>query len=169
MDTQAPRKRFRVALSFPGEERAFVSQVADSLAARIGRECILYDAYYAAEFARPDFDTYLQGLYHKESDLIAVFLCEKYDEKDWWRFEWRAVRDLIKKRNAQAVMPFRFDMTEIPGLFSGDGYIWVPDRSPQQIADLILERLARNDREGLAKTRSPGLEIARIAPTRLPC
>ena len=167
MSVQAPRKRFRVALSFPGEHREFVRQVADSLSARLGRECVLYDDYYAAEFARPDLDTYLQDLYHKESELIAVFLCEKYEEKEWCYLEWKVVRELIKKRNTSAVMPLRFDMTEIPGVFSGDGYVWIPGRPPQQIANLILERLAINDRAagvpGPEASGAPG----RVAPTRL--
>ena len=166
MAEPASRKRFRVALSFPGEHREFVRQVADSLSARLGRECVLYDDYYAAEFARPDLDTYLQGLYHKESELIAVFLCEKYEEKEWCHLEWRVVRELIKKRSTSAVMPLRFDMTEIPGLFSGDGYIWIPGRSPEQVAELILERLALNDRAagilGPVANGGPG----RVAPTR---
>jgi hypothetical protein len=65
-------KRFRIALSFPSEHRPFVARVAESLAEHLGREVVLYDAWYEAEFARPDLDTYLQALYHDQSDLIAV-------------------------------------------------------------------------------------------------
>ena len=35
-------KRFRVALSFPGEKRDFIRQVADLLATAIGQERVLY-------------------------------------------------------------------------------------------------------------------------------
>ncbi len=134
-------KRFRVALSFPGERRGFVEQVADYLSQALGRDRILYDAWYEAEFARPDLDTYLQALYRDQSDLICVFLCADYERKDWCGLEWRAVRDLIKRRQGSAVMPLRFDMTEIPGLFSTDGYVWLGDgRDPAEVATLILER-----------------------------
>ena len=68
-------KRFKVALSFPGERRGFVEKVASLLASCIGKERVLYDKYYEAEFARPNLDTYLLNLYHDESELIAVFLC----------------------------------------------------------------------------------------------
>ncbi len=61
-------KRFGIALSFPGEQRPFVAQVAGHLAERIGHGRVLYDAYYEAEFARLDLDTYLQRLYHDESE-----------------------------------------------------------------------------------------------------
>jgi hypothetical protein len=135
------KKRFRIALSFPGERRAFVEQVATRLGARVGRERVLYDKYYEAEFARPDLDTYLQQLYHEQSELIAVFLCADYERKEWCGLEWRAIRDLIKRRQASTVMPLRFDNTEIPGLFSTDGYVWIGNRTPDDIAKLILERV----------------------------
>ena len=49
--------RFKVALSFPGEYRGFVEQVAGRLADTVGHNRVLYDSYYVAEFARPDLDT----------------------------------------------------------------------------------------------------------------
>ena len=138
-------KRFKIALSFPGEHRKFVKQVAGYIANKIGPNCILYDEYYEAEFARPNLDTYLVPLYRDQSELIAVFLCADYEQKDWCGgLEWRAIRDLIKRRENSTVMPLRFDNTEIPGLFSIDGYVWIDNRFPQEIADLILQRYQIN-------------------------
>jgi hypothetical protein len=133
-------KRFNIALSFPGEYRTFVEDVASCLSQYVGRDRILYDRFYEAEFARPDLDTYLQRLYHDQSDLIAVFLCADYERKEWCGLEWRAVRDLIKRRQSSTVMPLRFDTTEISGLFSIDGYVWIGDRTPEVVARLIFER-----------------------------
>ncbi len=133
-------KRFKIALSFSGDQRPFVKEIAEYLSQALGRERILYDFYYEAEFARVDLDTYLQNLYHQESELIAIFLSEGYEEREWCGLEWRAIRDLIKKREIESVMPLRFDMTEIPGLFSNAGYIWIDERTPQEIAEKILER-----------------------------
>lgn len=98
--------------------------------------------YYEAEFARPNLDTYLQRLYHDESELIAIFLCTDYDQKGWCGLEWRALRDLIKQRQSSSIMLFRFDNTEIPGLFSIDGYVWIGDKLPKKVAELTLQRLA---------------------------
>jgi hypothetical protein len=139
-------KRFAVALSFPGERRGYVAEVARHLAERLGRERVLYDQWHEAEFARPDLDTYLQTLYHDQSALIAVFLCADYERKDWCGgVEWRAVKDLIKRREGAAIMPLRFDTTEIPGLFSTDGYVWLGDhRDPAEVAALILQRWQLN-------------------------
>jgi len=155
-------RRFRIALSFPGERRPFVSQVAGYLAAQLGGTAILYDTWYEAEFARPNLDTYLQALYHDQSDLIAVFLCADYERKEWCGLEWRALRDLIKRRRSESVMPLRLDDTEIPGLFSIDGYVWIGDRSAEEIAGVILERLAQLPAAEQAPTAQP-----RPVPARL--
>ena len=149
------KKRFHVALSFPGEKREFIAQVAERLAAALGRNAILYDKFHEAEFARPNLDTHLQRLYHDEADLNVVFVCNEYNLKEWCGLEWRAIRDLIKSREDDLVMPVRFDNVEVPGFFSIDGYVWVGDRQPQEIAQLILARLEIN---------SPGIASAPAQP-----
>jgi hypothetical protein len=140
-------KRFRVALSFPGEHRPFIERVARALARQLGKARVFYDHYYEAELARPDLDTYLQRLYHDEAELIVVFLCAEYERKEWRGLEWRAIRDLLKRKQASAIMPMHFDDTHVPGLFSIDGYVNLSNRKPAMIARLILQRLERLDGE----------------------
>lgn len=82
-------KRFRVALSFPGEKRDFIRQVADLLSAAIGKERVLYDDYLTGELARPDLDLYLGKLYHDYSELLVPFFCADYENKEWCGIEWR--------------------------------------------------------------------------------
>jgi tetratricopeptide (TPR) repeat protein len=140
MTTQS--RRFRVALSFPGEKRAFVSQVAEYLSQRLGRERVFYDAYYEAELARPDLDLYLGNIYRNDSDLVVPFFCAPYDRKNWCRLEWRQMRDILLNLEGHRIMPFRFDDTPIPGFLSIDGYLKIEKRSPQEVAELILQRLS---------------------------
>lgn len=143
MPTPSPKggRRFLVGLSFPGEKRGYVLAVAEALAKKIDKDRILYDEWYRHEFARPDLDTYLQGLYHDESSLIVPFLCADYEKKEWCCLEWRAIRDILKRRRGEDIMPMRFDNTEIPGLFSIDGYIDVSRLTPDAVAEDILKRL----------------------------
>ncbi|QGQ25611.1 TIR domain-containing protein [Gimesia benthica] len=140
--SKAKRRRFQVALSFPGERRNYVRSVAECLENTIQRNSILYDEWYEAEFARPNLDTYLQRLYQNESDLIAVFICADYEQKVWCGLEWRVIRELIMNRRDSSVMPLRFDDTTISGLFDNDGYVWIGERNPKVIGELILQRLA---------------------------
>ncbi|MEI6270136.1 MAG: NACHT domain-containing protein [Methylococcaceae bacterium] len=134
-------KRFQVALSFPSEHREFVSQVANFLQKELGFQNVFYDEWWQAELARPNLDTYLQSIYHDQSELIVPFLCEDYEQKEWCGLEWRAIRDLIKRRKDSEIMLTRFDYTNIPGLYSIDGYIELPQYSAEEVANLILKRL----------------------------
>ena len=52
-------RRFRVALSFPGEHRPRVEAIANLLANQLTRDRVLYDSWHSAEFARPNLDVYL--------------------------------------------------------------------------------------------------------------
>ncbi|OHB79644.1 MAG: hypothetical protein A2Z25_00530 [Planctomycetes bacterium RBG_16_55_9] len=138
------QKRFCVALSFPGEHRDFVEEVASHLASHVGRERVLYDKFYEAEFARPDLDTYLPNLYRTASELIAVFLCADYAKKRWCKLEWRFIRQLICSSDASRIMFLSFDdIGAVPeiGILSGDGYVSIGKRTAQEIAEIILQRL----------------------------
>lgn len=137
-------KRFLVALSFPGEHRNYVSQVAEVLAESLGKDRVFYDQWYTAELAQPDMDTLLQSFYHKHAELVVPFLCADYERKQWCGLEWRAIRDLIKQRQSKDIMPMRFDSMEITGFYSIDGYVDLNGLAPQRTAELILERLGLN-------------------------
>src|SRR5436309_7632190 len=102
-------RRFAVALSFPGEKRDFVSKIADALAAKLGKERILYDKYHEAEFARPNLDVHLPNLYQKDSELIAIFLCDEYKKKRWCNLEWRSIRQLIATADEDRILFLSFD------------------------------------------------------------
>jgi len=133
--------KFKVALSFPGEKREYVREVVEALCGTIGKESIFYDHFFTSELARPNLDTLLQSVYHKNSDLVVAFLCEEYQEKEWCGLEWRAIKDLIKKKEDNRIMLMRFDNAEIEGVFTIDGYVDCNNFSPKEIANFIVERI----------------------------
>lgn len=144
-------KRFRIAFSFAGEKRDFVSQVATILAKRFGEAAILYDKYHQPEFSRSDLAFYLPDLYEKDADLVVAVFCPDYDNKEWCGLEWNAIFGLLKARKVGEVMLTRFKRVEGKGLHGLAGYIDLDDLTPDQTADGILERLALN--EGLPKDK----------------
>ena len=142
-----PTKRFEIALSFPGERRAFVEQIALYLADRFGCERVLYDGYHEAEFARPELDIYLPKLYSEDSELIVIFLCADYARKRWCKLEWRFIRQLIATTEEWRIMFVSFDnIGAVPeiGILSGDGYVEIGSRTSEEIAELVLKRLEHN-------------------------
>jgi hypothetical protein len=80
-----------------------------------------------------------------KSKLIVVFLCNNYKEKEWCGLEWRVVKEIIKKKQDESLMFFKFDNVDIEGLFSTDGYIEVLKKKPKQVSDLIIKRLSHNE------------------------
>ena len=145
-DAADPR-RFDIALSFPGEHRDYVKEVAAHLASTFSEDRVLYDHFHDAEFARLDLNTYLPGLYRKDSELIVIFLCPEYAAKLWCRLEWRHISQLIATVDAQRIMFLSFgnpgDLSEL-GILGGDGNINVLPLAPQVAAEKILKRLSLN-------------------------
>jgi Subtilase family/TIR domain len=136
-------RRFAVAFSFAGEQNDYVERVwkALRLYGRLPRRRIFYHKVLEGELSRPNLDVYLQDIYLNQTDLLVVFLSAEYATKEWTGLEWRVVREMIKQKKSSAVMPIRFDETDIPGLFSIDGYVSAAGREPEDVADDILDRL----------------------------
>ena len=84
-------------------------------------------------------DTYLQGIYHDQSDAVVVFLCAEYEKKDWCGLEWRGIRDLIKQRREE-IMLVRFDDAAVGGVFGIDGVLDATSRTPLDVARAIMLR-----------------------------
>jgi len=133
--------KFKVAFSFAGENRSYVKTVKDFLQKELEEGDIFYDEDFTSQLAIPNMDILLQNVYHNNSDLVVIFLCSNYEEKEWCGLEWRAIRDLIKQRQDQSIMLLKFDAANISGTFSIDGHIALSNFSPAQTAKFILERI----------------------------
>ncbi|MDR1200334.1 MAG: hypothetical protein LBL58_01720, partial [Tannerellaceae bacterium] len=104
---------------------------------------VFYDNNYISQLAVPNLDSLLQDIY-KRSKLVVVFLCEKYNEKEWCGLEFRVVRELIKKKQFQKIMFIRTDYGNVDGIFEIDGYVNFQDHSLEKIVDFIQERICLN-------------------------
>lgn len=148
-ESEAPQRieemHFKVALSFPGEHREYVEKVARELQVRLPARSVFYDRAFTAQLARPNLDTLLQHIYAHNSDLVVVFLSENYEKKEWCGLEWRAVRELLKKKQDNSIMFMRFDHASVPGALSLDGYVDLSVYAPPEAAALILERVRLNE------------------------
>ncbi len=136
--------RFRISLSFAGDQREFVGRVAEELAKHFGKDRILYDRYHEAEFSRARLNRYLPKLYHEESELAVAFFSPSYRERDWCGLEWDAIFDLIAQRQDGKVMLCRFGRVKIEELY-GAGFSELDGRPAADCVALILERLALNE------------------------
>ena len=133
---------FDVAFSFPGEVRNYVESIAAELERKIGPNSYFYDNNYKAQLARPSLDTLLQDIYGTRSKLIVIFLCKKYQEKEWCGIEFRAIKEIIMGRDHQKVMFVRMDEGRVEGVFNTDGYIDGRTHNPAEVAVFIQERVS---------------------------
>jgi len=129
---------FEVAFSFPGEARYRIGPIARLAQEVLGPDSVFYDEWYKAELARPNLDLHLQGIYTRAA-LIVPCLCAGYERKEWCGLEWRAIRDLIKKRQDR-IMLLRLDDADVPGSFSIDGYIDLRTHDDKEAATLVVRR-----------------------------
>ncbi len=132
--------RFAVALSFPGECRGYVERIAIRLRSELGEAHLFYDDDFKAQLARADQDNLLQNVYLRQSALIVVFLSSEYTTSEWCGLEWRAIRDIVKRKETARVMFIRFDDGVVDGALSIDGFIDARTHNPEQISRLIVQR-----------------------------
>lgn len=132
---------FDVALSFPGEVRPLVEEVALNLERLIGPNAYFYDNNYTSQLARPSLDTFLQDIYRNRAKLIVVFLSADYQRKNWCGIEFRAIRDIIAERENNRIMFVRTDDGAVEGVFATDGYVDARHHDAAALARYIQERV----------------------------
>ena len=159
-------KRFRVAFSFSAEARTFVAGVARILASRFGSKKIFYDQYHQAELARSDLDLHLSSIYRNETDLVVAVLSPGYDRKEWCGLEWAATYSRVRSSDSNNVMLFRFGHVEGVGVYGVAGFIDLDNRTPDDAANLILQRLAVQDGHSpeYYSSAAPTSEWPEVAP-----
>src|SRR3989304_1308117 len=106
-------RRFAIGLSFPGEHRRLVRNVAIRLADELGKARVFFDEWHEAELRGADADLKLGRIYRDEVDLVVPFFSEHY-EKTWCQIEWHAIRVILAtRRKDHAVVPVHLDGTRI--------------------------------------------------------
>src|SRR5258708_24875207 len=76
---------YDVALSFAGEDRGYVEEVAGSLKA-MGIN-VFYDAYERADLWGKNLYTHLSKIYRDDSRYVVMFISEHYAQKVWTNHE----------------------------------------------------------------------------------
>lgn len=134
-------KRYDIVLSFAGENREYVEQVAEYLAER--DVVVFYDRYEEATLWGKDLAEHLESVYRQQARYCVMFISSHYADKVWTRHERRAALARAMAERAEYVLPARFDDTEIPGLRPTVGYADLRRMSPQQLGELVLRKLGR--------------------------
>jgi hypothetical protein len=151
--------KYDVALSFAGEDREYVDQVADDL--RRSGVAVFYDRYEQTDLWGRDLYEHLSDVYQNRARYTVMFISRHYAEKLWTRHERKSAQARAFRESGEYILPARFDDTEVPGLASTVGYLDLRHLTPAQLSTSIREKL--NDAGG---TRAAGLVRRSLADER---
>lgn len=130
---------FHIALSFAGENRDYVDEVAQLLKAYGVK--IFYDRFEEVNLWGKNLFEYLQTVYKEKAQYTVMFASEAYARKVWTNHERRSMQERALIESKEYILPVRFDDTEIPGLSSTVSYIDLREKSPFDLTKLILEKI----------------------------
>lgn len=137
-----PTQMYDVALSFAGEDREYVEQVAATL--KNMKVSVFYDKFEETKLWGTNLLDYLSNVYGKQSRFVVMFVSKHYATKAWPTVERQTAQARAIRENKIVVLPARFDDTELPGLPSTVAYIDLRKRSSRELAEIIRQKLAEN-------------------------
>ena len=130
---------YDVCLSFAGEQREYVEQVADKLKSRGVR--VFFDDYAKAALWGKDLYSHLDEIYQHLCRYCILFASKEYADKVWTSHERQSAQARALKEKQEYILPARFDDTPIPGLPDTIHYIDLKRTSPADLADIALKKL----------------------------
>lgn len=134
-----PIYEYDVALSFAGEDRHFVEQVAQELARNNVR--VFYDNFEASILWGKDLYTHLDEIYRHKARYCIMFLSQYYANKMWTNHERESAQARAFTENGAYILPVKLDDTMIAGIRPTTGFIDGRTTSPERIAQMICEKL----------------------------
>lgn len=130
---------FDVALSYAGEDRAFVQRVAEHL--KQNRLNVFFDKFEEVELWGKDLVETLEGIYRLRSKYVVIFISEAYARKVWTRHEVRSALSRAVQEKQEFVLPARFDDTELPGLLPSVAFIDLRGETPESFASKVARKV----------------------------
>ena len=128
---------FSVGLSFAGEQRDYVEEVALALRAR--DVDVFYDAFYEVELWGCNLVDTLDDLYSERMNAVIIFVSKDYVEKPFTDVERQAALSTAIRTREKRIFPVRFDEVRLPGLPSTIAYLEVSKNTPEQLAAKICQ------------------------------
>ena len=152
--------KYQLALSFAGENRDFVEEVARFLKAY--GIAYFYDAEHEAEIWGESLAEFLQRTYEDDAAYVVMFISEAYVEKTWTNLERQSAIAGALKRKRRSILMFKFDSVHVPGIPSDTAYLSAGHHTPATLAARIAEKLGvRTDsmkRSSLPAPTEPSLQ-----------
>jgi hypothetical protein len=159
MEDQRNPRKYDIALSFAGENRVYVEEVARCLRDQGIR--VFYDLYEEASLWGKNLYEHLCDVYQNQASYTVMFISKEYSAKLWTNHERQSAQSRAFEERQEYILPARFDDTEVPGLLRTIGYVDLRDRTPAEFCKLIVTKLGAKQRGVRAK---PEQRVTRAKP-----
>lgn len=143
----------QVALSFAGEERDYVEEIAQHLAAR--SIDVFYDGFQRTWLWGRDGVETFHKVFAETSSFVVMFVSAAYVAKPWTRHERKSALSRMLREESEYVLPVRFDDTSVPGLPDSVLYLKANDYTPAQLAAMIAKKMGVDPYSGKASDVPP--------------
>ena len=130
---------YDIALSFAGENRDYVEEVAQTL--KVYGVRVFYDKFEEHTLSGKNLIDYLQDIYKNKAKYTVMFISEYYAKKAWTTHERKSMQERAYRESEEYILPARFDNTEIPGLYSTVSYIDLNFKTPYEFTKVILQKI----------------------------
>ncbi len=157
--------QFDVALSFAGEDRSYVREVAAFLEPNNVR--VFYDEFEEVSMWGKDLAEHLDDIYRNKARYCVIFISNQYANKVWPSHEKRSAlaRGVIDR---EYILPARFDDTDVLGIPPSTVYIDLRKKSPEEFAKLIIQKIGKKVDDASVKDiksfRTPKIEKRTFNP-----
>ena len=125
---------YDVALSFAGEDRAFVEACAEIL--RALNVNVFYDNYEKEILLGKNLYSYLADIYQNRAHFAVVFVSKAYKEKRWTKHELEYITARKFHRDDEYHLPIKLDDTELNEIPLTTGYL--QGNTPLNVAISLL-------------------------------
>lgn len=130
---------YDVAVTFAGEDRAFVEAVVAQVKA--SGFTVFYDEDAKSEMWGADLPEFFADIYERRARYAMMFVSVHYAAKPWTRLERRSVLTRAMQESSPYLLPVRLDSTELPGVRSTIGFLDGLRETPTGIANALKAKL----------------------------
>jgi tetratricopeptide (TPR) repeat protein len=131
--------KYDIALSFAGENREVVEQIAKKLAENNIQ--VFYDEFEKTKLWGKRLSTHFKKTYAENTCFVLVFVSKEYSLKDWTNFEFSIARGEAKVRGTEFILPVRLDNTPLFGLPDDMAYLDFNTEGVEGIVSAVVDKL----------------------------
>lgn len=130
---------YDVTLSFAGEDREYVENIAVNLKERGVK--VFYDKFEVANLWGKDLYQYLSHIYKDNARYCIIFVSQNYKNKAWTMHEFKNAQNRAFHENKEYILPIYIEDVELDGLIDTIGHIKASEFLENEIIDLIIEKV----------------------------